>query len=176
MPGEGMDKALRLFVALPLPENARLELAALKRRLDYPRFTRNPHLTLRFIGNADCADPFAIALGRIRCKPFELRLKRTGLLRRDILWLAPDPCPLLLELKARIDEALAYAGLRPEKRPFWPHLTLARTRTGAAAVLIGELARLKIDICWQAEEFCLYNSVLQPQGALHEKVAGYRLE
>lgn len=176
MPEEGMDRALRLFVALPLPENARLELADLKRQLDSPRFTRNPHLTLRFIGKAECADPFALALGGIRCNPFELRLKRAGLFRRDILWLAPDPCPLLRELKARIDEALAHAGLRPEKRVFWPHLTLVRTRTAAASDLIGKLARLKVDICWQVEEFCLYNSILRPQGALHEKVAGYWLE
>lgn len=167
---------LRLFVALPLPEKARRDLASLQRKLDCPGFARNPHLTLRFIGNADCAEPIAAALGTIKCKAFDLRLTHLGHFRKNILCLAPEPCPLLIELKLGIDAVLASCGLPPEKREFRPHLTLARNISPASVALLGERGKPEIDIRWQVEDFCLFNSLLRPQGALHEELARYRLK
>lgn len=166
---------LRLFVALPLPEKARRDVTALQRQLDGLKIARNLHLTLRFIGNADCAQPFASALNMVRHKPFTLRLTLTGLFRGNILWLGPAICPPLSELKFRVDAALANAGLKAEKRAFRPHVTVARLGSGASAALIKTFETLKIDISWQVEEFCLYRSILRQQGALHEEIARYGL-
>jgi 2'-5' RNA ligase len=60
---------------------------------------------------------------------------------------------------------------RPEKRPFWPHITLARVKRGERRV-----APLPDDLAppseaFEARELTLYRSTLRPQGALYEPLA-----
>lgn len=84
-------------------------------------------------------------------------------------------------MQAAISAALAEAELyKPEKRPFWPHLTLARVRGGggrrgappamppfetepAPASKLG------------GERVTLYRSHLSPGGARYERLASRRL-
>ena len=56
---------------------------------------------------------------------------------------------------------------RPEKRPFWPHLTLARVKRGERRVpgLAGPPAP---GGAFRAAQLTLYRSTLRPQGALYE--------
>ena len=60
---------------------------------------------------------------------------------------------------------------RPEKRPFWPHVTLARVKRGERRV-----PPLPDDPPPPGEPFdagvvTLYRSTLRPQGALYEPLA-----
>ena len=74
-------------------------------------------------------------------------------------------------LQAAASDALEAGGwYRPEKRPFWPHLTLARVKRGRRRV-----ASLP-DVPAPGEPFAaagltLYRSTLRPQGALYEPLA-----
>jgi 2'-5' RNA ligase len=60
---------------------------------------------------------------------------------------------------------------RPEKRPFWPHVTLARVKRGERRVspLPGDPAPPGAP--FEARELTLYRSTLRPQGALYEPLA-----
>jgi RNA 2',3'-cyclic 3'-phosphodiesterase len=75
-------------------------------------------------------------------------------------------------LQAAASAALETGGwYRPEKRPFWPHLTLARVKRGERRV-----APLPEDPPPPLERFeapvvTLYRSTLRPQGALYEPLA-----
>jgi RNA 2',3'-cyclic 3'-phosphodiesterase len=70
-------------------------------------------------------------------------------------------------LQAAVSDALA-AGrwYRPEKRPFWPHVTLARVKRGQRAGPL-EGPPPPADP-FEATVLTLYRSTLRPQGALYE--------
>jgi 2'-5' RNA ligase len=71
-----------------------------------------------------------------------------------------------------LSDRLSAAGLyEPEKRPFWPHVTLARCKrpqrvTEAPAELPGELREP-----FTTDRVTLYRSTLRPQGAVYEALA-----
>jgi RNA 2',3'-cyclic 3'-phosphodiesterase len=54
---------------------------------------------------------------------------------------------------------------RPEKRPFWPHLTLARVKRGHRA---GALRADALPDPFVAPRLTLYRSTLRPQGAVYD--------
>ena len=77
--------------------------------------------------------------------------------------------PLLTELRRT-------GFYKPEKRPFWPHLTVARLKTRRASgrsSLSAEAPRLPEALArpFQARALTLYKSTLRPQGALYEPLA-----
>jgi 2'-5' RNA ligase len=74
-------------------------------------------------------------------------------------------------LQAGASRALEAGGwYRPEKRPFWPHLTLARVKRGRRRVTpLPELAAPREP--FEASRLTLYRSTLRPQGALYEPLA-----
>ena len=59
---------------------------------------------------------------------------------------------------------------RPERRPWWPHVTLARVKRGERAVepLAADPPPLG---AIEPGELTLYRSTLRPQGALYEPLA-----
>ena len=57
---------------------------------------------------------------------------------------------------------------RPEKRPFWPHVTLARVKRGERARPL-EAAPPPEPLV--AREVTLYRSLLSPRGARYEALA-----
>ena len=75
-------------------------------------------------------------------------------------------------LHAAASEVLERGGwYTPEKRPFWPHVTLARVKRGERRV-----APLPGDPPPPGEPFeagvvTLYRSILRPQGSLYEPLA-----
>jgi RNA 2',3'-cyclic 3'-phosphodiesterase len=69
-------------------------------------------------------------------------------------------------LQAHLSSALEGERLyRPEKRPFWPHMTLARVKRDrrAAPVEAGPLPEP-----FEAPAITLYRSTLRPQGAVYD--------
>jgi 2'-5' RNA ligase len=73
-------------------------------------------------------------------------------------------------VQAAVSDALSAAGVySPEKRPFWPHVTVARVRRGSRDV--APLA-LPLDVdAFEASEVVLYRSHLSPRGARYEALA-----
>jgi 2'-5' RNA ligase len=174
-----------MFVALDLPEPARGELAAWRDKLIEGRRDVRPvkaealHVTLAFLGWRDEADAdriaqaaFGAAAGRPMpvLKPGEVKPvppRRPRLFALDL----EDAGGRCVELQAAVSEALAAERVyKPEKRPFWPHVTLARVKRGARAEPLPDLAPPGEPL--EASELTLYRSTLRPEGALYEPLAG----
>jgi RNA 2',3'-cyclic 3'-phosphodiesterase len=175
-----------MFVALDLPAQARSELAAWRDSLVEGRTDLRPvsqqalHVTLVFLGWQDesAADSIAAAA-------FEAAsgLAAPVLLAGAVKPLPPrDPRLFALDLddedgratsvQAEISAALdAGHWYKPEKRPFWPHLTLARVKRGKRRVPPLPSEPAPPEQPFPAGELTLYRSTLRPQGALYEPLA-----
>lgn len=174
-----------MFVALDPPPEARAAIAAWRDELTAGRGDLRPvrpealHVTLAFLGWQDEADAARIA-GAAFAPAAALPRPR---LAASAVRAVPPRGPRLFALDLE-DEAGAAAGLqaavsaaleservyRPERRPFWPHLTLARVRRGERRV--APLAELPPPAePFEAAELVLYRSTLQPQGAVYDPLA-----
>lgn len=138
-----MSGALRLFLALEVPEAHRREMErrarTLRRSLPPARWVPadNLHLTLRFIGATD-PDRVPDLLGAVApafaaCEPLTLRLVGGGIFPparpARVAWVGVDGGGALHRLQREVAAAAdAALGLEPEGRPFHSHVTLARPR------------------------------------------------
>jgi 2'-5' RNA ligase len=131
----------RLFLALDLPDDIREGIVAWQRRElvdEAMRVTppQNLHLTLVFLGFQRERDIDSIAklVEGIDGDPAEVRLEPEPVgvgrsKRRPGLYALDAPSRGAVRLHAELSDRLERAGLyKPEKRAFWPHLTVARVR------------------------------------------------
>lgn len=173
-----------MFVALDLPVSVRSELAAWRDSLVAGRDDLRPvapealHVTLVFLGWQDEAAAEAIAAAALARAESAPVLQAAG-----VRPLPPrDPRLFALDLEdfegrasavqAGVSDALEAGGwYRPEKRPFWPHITLARVKRGRRRV--PALPDVPAPPAWAfpASHLTLYRSILRPQGALYEPLA-----
>ncbi len=132
------------------------------------------HMTLAFIGSVDDegVERLMDAADRVRAEPFEVRLDRLGFWPQGGVFHAGNretPSRQRRLLQALNAELLA-AGFAPDKRPYVPHVTLARRVRGLS------LPRLETPVSWQAEEFSLVKSHLHPSVASYETLASWSLD
>lgn len=175
----------RLFVAVPLPERARSEVEQLvdevRREIDADASdNRSPvrwvrmdglHLTLRFLGPTppervaalhQLVDEVAATASR-----FEVTISGGGAFpspqRPRTLWLAvARGGEALAELTARLDDGLVAAGWPIDRRPFRPHLTVARAdgrREGPAVARLLEAHATRLATSFVADRLVLFESV-----------------
>jgi 2'-5' RNA ligase len=175
----------RLFVAMDLPADARQALADWRDdvfagrddvRLVAPEAL---HVTLVFLGWQDEQAAPAIAEAGFRAASSQPPLLRAAGVRalppRDPRLFAldlEDDEERATALQRAVSDALA-AGrwYRPEKRPFWPHITLARVKRGSRRVPPLPDSPAPPADAFEARELTLYRSTLRPQGALYEPLA-----
>ena len=172
---------MRLFVALEIPPAVRESLgeflAALRALSPQPRWVRtdNLHITLKFIGEVQPEK-----LGDIRAALSAVHSNRSVTLdfrgvgffpnekRPRVFWAGIEASANLARLAGDIDSALEKLGVPPEKRPFSPHLTLARFEPPGLPeklrAVIQENARREFGSV-AAREFHLIESKLKPGGA-----------
>ena len=171
---------MRLFLALEPWEEDRAALAEWRDRLVQGRDDLRPsaaetlHLTLVFLGYQAEKDVPAIAQAALAAvEPLTAATLRpsavTPLPRR-----APRLFALDLEdeegraaaIQAAASDALAAGRFyRPERRPWWPHLTLARVKRGRRAAPLEPAEPLPGPLL--APLVTLYRSTLRPQGAVY---------
>ena len=133
---------MRLFIALEIPSTVRENLAELLKSLrsmsPQTRWVRpeNLHVTLKFIGEVPETKlaPIRSALAGARSdQPVTLDFRGLGFFPNEkhprVFWAGIETSPNLKTLAADIDEATERLGIPREKRPFSPHLTLARFET-----------------------------------------------
>ena len=125
----------RLFTAIEIPEKVRDELHRLQHPLPGARWMTPDgyHLSLRFAGDIDngLAREFAANLATVDMDAFELTLEGLGTFGGNdprSLWAGVAPSAALEALARAHEKAARASGLRPEKRAFKPHVTLARLR------------------------------------------------
>lgn len=125
---------LRLFVAVPVPEDVAARVGGLMGGLPGARWAEEEdlHLTLRFVGEVDegrAADIDA-ELSRVRFDPFPLLLSGVGLFgtgrNARVVWIGVEPVTALSILHGRVESAVVRAGEPADPRAFTPHVTLAR--------------------------------------------------
>ena len=177
----------RLFVALELPEDVVEGVAALARDVFGPvdelRLVRpeSLHVTLVFLGYQpereveriaeiafdQPAGPFDLVADAVvpvpqrRPRLYALGLEDAG----GALHGWQD------RLSRRLEEARLY---EPEKRPFWPHVTLARVKRGVRVPGGLPLPELPAELRrpFRASRVTLFRSTLKPSGAVYEPLAG----
>ncbi|MDB5368509.1 MAG: 2-5 ligase [Roseomonas sp.] len=177
---------VRLFVALPIADGLREQLASLAGGIPGARWvpSENYHLTLRFIGEVEnvLADELDEALSGIRARSFGLQLHGLDLFEKagriHSLYARVERCERLLHLQAKVETALQRAGLPPERKRFAPHVTLARTDKVAPDKLI---AFVQAHNLFRAppepvDHFCLYSSRLGKEQAHYVVEMEYALE
>ena len=183
MSGESHPKAerLRLFVACDLPQDVERAVVAWQhKRLDGHEELRTAatlHLTLAFLGDVDAArvpDLERVLKGigwtRAECRFKEPLFLPAHGLRRVVALELDDPSGELRRVQAAVSAGLAAEGLyEPEKRPWLPHVTVARFRHpghpfSLQNVNIGSFGVVRM---------VLYSSHLERAGAVHTPVADF---
>ena len=171
---------------------AELQADLRRRGLDSLRWVRPEgiHLTLKFLGETSSDKLSAINAALVESVkgvgPHRLWLGAVGTFgnkrRPQVLWvdLAGDLAPLG-RLQQQVDLALAAAGFPKEKRPFAPHLTLARVRPESARAIAPRLAEAVAaaqppPATLEVRELSLMRSRLQAGGAVYEQLAAFALE
>jgi len=173
--------SIRLFVALDVPAGARTALAAFRDAAAAPEVWRPVadealHVTLVFLGHRpeeDVEAAAAVIAGLPAAAP-PLRIAGALLLpprRARVLCAAlADDEGMLAPLQAAASAGLEAAGLYiPERRPFRPHVTVARLRAGARAPR--EVTAAPDPVTFRGEAVTLYQSRLGRSGARYEPLA-----
>jgi RNA 2',3'-cyclic 3'-phosphodiesterase len=183
----------RLFVALDLPDSLRAGIGAWGREaLADPALRPLPadslHVTLVFLGYrpekeiariGEIVEALAVPSPRIELRDPAPRPTRG----RPRLFALPIESPEAVSLQAELEEELVAEHLhKPEGRPFWPHLTVARVRPEGKGSKrprrVSEPPRrlpqglLQPSSCVRV---ALYRSELKPQGAQYTPLAHVKL-
>jgi RNA 2',3'-cyclic 3'-phosphodiesterase len=184
----------RLFVALDLPEEVREGLVAWQRGFDdsalRPVKPESLHMTLVFLGyhpEKEIERISEAALGVEAPAPeIELAPEPVGVPRgrRPRLFALDAPSEGAVELQWQVEERLVEARFyEPEKRPFWPHLTVARVKpekrgSRKPALVESPPGRIPEQLFrpFTALRLTLYRSHLRPQGAEYVPLAEKHLK
>ena len=172
---------MRVFVALEIPSAVRKNLAeflaTLRAISSEPRWVRteNLHVTLKFIGEvqAEKLGDIRAALSAVHSgRAVALDFRGMGFFpsekRPRVFWAGVEASTNLAGLAGDIDRALEKLDVPLEKRPFSPHLTLARFEPPGVPeklrAAIQENAKREFGSV-AAREFHLIESKLKPGGA-----------
>ena len=194
---------IRAFLAVELSHELRAELAVVQRELRQriePKMKRDTriswvqptkiHLTIKFLGDMD--EPLiAPLLGAVQQAigsqtVVNVPLERLGAFPRPqnprVLWVGPSEnwergaeARRIAEIHGAIERACDGLGFLREAKPFSPHLTMARIKTGDRQVGIalaksGLLDRAVSTGSLVVESVVLMKSDLKPTGSVYTKI------
>ncbi|RAK57441.1 RNA 2',3'-cyclic phosphodiesterase [Phenylobacterium deserti] len=176
---------IRLFAAVPIPQDIGLALVRRQTGLDGARWRTldQLHVTLRFFGEVreDVARDLDGELSAIGGGPFELELQGAGAFGEGdeirAIWAGVVDNPALKHLAQACESAARRVGLKPEKRNYRPHVTLAYLRHADPAKVAAWIQgnNLLRSPPMAVESFGLYSSVLAKEGAHYRLEAEYPL-
>jgi 2'-5' RNA ligase len=180
-------KALRLFVAVEVPEAVRRQVEAAvapwRERFPAARWVplENQHLTVKFLGATwprlvewvhEAVGAAASALA-----PFETRARGLGAFpsprRARVLWAGlEDPERAMAGISSALDEALRRE-FPAEKREFTPHLTVARFDPPVA---LEDAAERSLESePFRVDRLVLFQSHLRRPAPVYERLASFAL-
>jgi RNA 2',3'-cyclic 3'-phosphodiesterase len=176
---------MRLFVALPLPDNVRRQVATLCSGLPGARWVSpdSMHITLRFLGELAGSeiDDVDAALAGISAPRFSLRLGGVGHFgsgrQLRSVWAGAAREPGLMHLRDKVESAAVRAGLEPQGQRYQPHVTLTRPKGTPSPKLQEFLASHSLfrSDSWEVGHFSLYRSFLAHEGAIYREQRRYEL-
>jgi 2'-5' RNA ligase len=181
---------MRLFIAVPLPDEARDLLCSLqddlrgtvKRAAWVKRDAQ--HVTIRFLGETEedvvpeIHEMLSDAL--VGHPPFEAALKGGGafpnIRRPKVFWVGLEDGGGFAQLAHTANLALSALGFPAPPKPFRPHATLCRLRGPWLSGLPQRLDDLGVMGRFTVDRLVLYQSVLHPAGAQHAELHSYTLK
>lgn len=199
---------IRVFLAVELSQELRATLAILQQELkqsiepELKRGTRiswvqpaSLHLTIKFLGDIDeqMIDPLRDAIEQTIGSQMAVNvpLERLGGFPRPqsprVLWVGPSEnwekgidAKRITEIYATIEQACEDLRFLRETKPFSPHLTVARIKTGerhagASLAQSGVLDRPLLLGSLAVESVALMKSELKPTGSVYSKLWSVRL-
>lgn len=189
----------RLFVALDLPEDVRAGLEAWQAReltdeAIRPVAPQALHVTLCFLSyhpEKKIEEIAGIVTG-VEPRPVELRLEPEPVplpKGRPRLFAVDAPSEAAIALQQELSDTLeAKRFYKPEKRPFWPHVTVARVRSERGSRAKGRKRGKPMQVAdfpgrlpeellgsFAAPRLALYRSHLRPTGAEYVRLAELNL-
>lgn len=181
--------SFRAFMAVdvecgPLLQEAITELKAHGRALK-PVSPSNVHITLKFLGEIfertvpDIGSAIRSAVQGI--PSFELRLVNVGVFPNKgvprVVWVGMEGTEPLEKIAAALEEGCEPLGFPRERRPFSPHLTLARVREGYRPDVSGFLQEHQGQEfgSFRVDRIRLKKSVLTPAGPIYSDVQTFEL-
>ncbi|MGD8863564.1 MAG: RNA 2',3'-cyclic phosphodiesterase [Myxococcales bacterium] len=176
--------ALRLFVAVAVPEAVRNQLHRALRAVDpapQPQGLRwlsgdSYHFTLQFLGDVEPgrvpALSEACARAATQVAPFRLVLGAAGTFgsprRARVLWVGVNRgAGPMTQLAAAVREQTAELGFEADERPYTPHLTVARIKRPANVRDLLDALKTPA-LAMDVGELTLFRSHLSHDGARHE--------
>jgi 2'-5' RNA ligase len=130
----------------------------------------NLHITLAFLGRVEAprVEPLR-ALQAAGAVAFELVLDRLEYrIRARMLWLAPSAVPApLVELERRLWQALRPLGHERERRPFRPHMTVARRARPPRGTAQ--------PVTWRVESYSLVESLPGDSGSRYIRLHDWQI-
>ena len=180
---------MRLFTGLDLPPDVVGNIEKLLRRLKPTAQINwsppaNLHITTKFIGEwpEPRLDELKAALAALPShEPITVAIRRLGFFPNPHsprnFWCGIQ-APGIDRLAADTDAATSALGIASEKRPFSPHLTLARIKERVEMQPLREaIASLdSLDFGeFAAHSWFLYRSTLKPTGSVYTKLAEFPL-
>lgn len=176
------ERALRLFIGIPLSAGMADDLAVVVNQLHSPaaldslRWSAREswHITLQFLGSTkpEQYDCITTRLRELRCRPVRIELGSLGTFdRAGVLYVEVRVTPELATLQQAVTASTSPCGFAPEDRPYHPHITLARRKGNGGR----ELRNLKLQMQQQpklsdftAVSFILYQSTSTPEGSRYD--------
>ena len=172
------SKPSRLFFALWPADPVRQALYKASRAVveatdGKPVSATHFHITLAFLGqlDPDAAERARSAAASVTSEPFQMELDSLGHWPEpQVLWCSTRRIPAAARTLADgLRQRLVSAGLKPDAKPFFPHVTLARkVRRVTALGGFGPVA-------WAAKDFALVSSVTGDSGSEYSPLATYAL-
>jgi 2'-5' RNA ligase len=184
---------IRSFLAIELPKPILRKIEEVQGDL---RLTHadvrwvNPekiHLTLKFFGNIEESriDPIfrSIEESVQNTLPFSLKVRGVGAFPQmknpRVIWMGlVEEGEVLSSLQKQIETQLGKIGFQPEDRPFHPHLTLGRMRSGRGKdELVGRMEKHKEEEFGDlpVEKVVLFKSDLRPSGPIYTPLGDMKL-
>ena len=174
---------VRTFVAVDLPEEirerareSRTTLAESGGRLSIVD-PGNLHITVKFLGEVapETIEAVIEALRAVRAAPFELTVGCAACnspRRPRVVWCDITDAGESAALARQVDDLLEPLGFTRERRPFRPHVTLARVKEFHPSLLrqVDCMPREPLGR-FRVESIKLKKSTLTPRGAIYEDLA-----
>jgi 2'-5' RNA ligase len=187
---------LRVFIAIPLPSpvvNYLAELLSLfqnqipEKSIKWVR-PENIHLTLKFLGNISKSN-LDILVENLNAfnqfAPFQMEINKLGafpsIFKPQVVWVGGTSTNSLIELNNFVEQTTSFLEIQNDKKPFSPHLTIARIRPGIKQESFENLKQIlvknrQIDpIIFSINQYCVYQSNLTPKGPAYTVVQKYEL-
>ena len=177
---------MRLFAAIEIPHDLRALLSTMAGGVPGARWVdpQSYHVTLRFMGELDRlqAEELDVALADLAAPGFALSLSGVGQFdsggRPRLLWAGVEASASLSHLARKIVRASVAAGLPPEDRQYFPHVTLAGLRNSPMPSVMAFIAdhALFRSPPFTVDRFTLFESRPGNEQPVYLPLAQYALE